>query len=402
MLRAIRQLPLPELTSPSLPEDLIALSSALREAGEGRACICVGESGTAMRFALAYLSATARRELRLEGKGRQHERPIAPLVDALRSLGGDISYAEVEGYPPLIIRPSKLQARAISLDASSSSQYLSALLLIAPLLEGGGYSIDTSAKPIASLPYAQMTIEEMREHGFVWQQKGGLFSYSDTSVARTSCALRQEADWSAASYAYMLLCLTDDELVAYTTELGLPSLLLGSSQGDEHMLRHLYARLGVATIASTGGVMLSRGLAEDTATSIELDCLSTPDLVPAMVASFVALRRPFRLSGVRHLRLKESDRLLALQTELRKLGVELELSEDAVVWTAETLPRTLEGETLRLNPHHDHRIAMALAPLLASFSPDGVVVEDADCVAKSFPGYWSEIEKLGYITSIVS
>lgn len=380
----------------NLPEDLRALQTALQMATKGETEICVQESGTAMRFMLAYLAATVQCPTRLVGTGRQHERPIAPLVDALRQLGAEISYLEREGYPPLLIAPAKLQAKHITLDARQSSQYLSALLLIAPLLRGDSYEIAPLGGVVASLPYAHMTIKEMRDVGFVWQQIGDIFSYQVASLPRISCAPLTEADWSAASYAYLLMSLLSRDFVGYTTELYLPGLSLCSAQGDRELLLRLYEDLGITSVQGKQGLALS--LSELRASGpIELDCSATPDLVPALVASFVGMGCSFTLRGVAHLRIKESNRLEALAQELAKLGLILEIGADSISW--ESVPLVSKGtdEVLVLDPHKDHRIAMALSPLMARLNPPGVLVLDAECVAKSYPAYWQEIAKLGYI-----
>lgn len=380
----------------NLPEDLRALQAALQMATKGETEICVQESGTAMRFMLAYLAATVQCPTRLVGTGRQHERPIAPLVDALRQLGAKISYLEREGYPPLLIVPAELQAKHITLDARQSSQYLSALLLIAPLLRGDSYEIAPLGGVVASLPYAHMTIKEMRDVGFVWQQIGDIFSYQVASLPRISCAPLTEADWSAASYAYLMMSLLDRDLAGYTTELHLPGLSLHSTQGDSQLLPGLYEGLGITSRQSGRELILALSESSE-AEPITLDCGATPDLVPALVASFVAMGRSFTLEGVKHLRIKESNRLEALRVELAKLGLSLIVGDDSLSWQDVPIVPYGSDEPLILNPHKDHRIAMALAPLMARFSSVGVLVEDAECVAKSFPAYWQEIAKLGYI-----
>lgn len=399
ILSALRGLSIESLGNEeaNLPDDLYALQQALLAQERGESIVDVGESGTAMRFMLAYLAARTRQAIQLVGKGRQYERPIAPLVAALRALGAEIAYLQHEGYPPLLIKPSKLKAQRIVLDASQSSQYLSALLLIAPLVEGNGYSIDTSYYGLASLPYALITIKEMRDAGFIWQQNGLHFSYLSTSVARSCCHISTESDWSAASYAYLLMSLLRKDLSGYTTEIKLPKLLANSVQGDREILTTIYERLGVRTTIEGSGISLSLMPAKDN-DSIALDCRNTPDLVPALVASMVANSRSFVFTGVAHLRIKESNRLEALQTELHKVGIRLSLGEDSIAWDGKYFPIANATTPVLLNPHHDHRIAMALAPLMAHLCPFGLVIEDADCVTKSYPLYWQEIEKLGYTT----
>lgn len=301
-----------------LPEDILWLVRALEASDRGESIVSVGESGTAMRFMTAYLSARAQIPVRLEGIGRQHERPIGPLVEALRTLGADIDYLEEAGYPPLLIAPRRLRAGRVRLDASKSSQYLSAMLLIAPLLEGEGYEIDTRDSGIISAPYAEMTLGLLVRVGGRWAHEGGVFRYHGAEALSLD-GLGVEADWSAASYVYELLCLSPRG-----GRLTLPRLRVESLQGDARYLPQVFASFGVETEAMEGGVLLSAPPLERTPLPIlEMNCADCPDLVPAIVASCVGRSRPFALRGVRHLRLKESDRLEALICNCRLLGVEL-------------------------------------------------------------------------------
>ncbi len=379
-----------------LPEDLRHLIEALEGARRGCTTINVGESGTAMRFVLAYLAASTTRTVRLEGERRQHQRPIGSLVEALRALGGRISYIEVEGYPPLQIEPSRLSARAIELDASASSQYLSALMLIAPLLEGTGYSIDVRRSGLVSAPYAEMTLQSMLEAGYYWQQSAGVYSYLDRSVGRMACSCTVEADWTAASYAYLLLALGAQESDAPLTMV-LPHLRRPSAQGDSLALPDLMMRLGIDTRADAEGVELEAlsPLPLEPREVWSMDCSSSPDLVPTLVAVCLARRQPFEIHGVAHLRIKESDRLSALEQECAKLGYALALEADSIGWYGRYIPPMYDDPVV-LDTHGDHRMAMALAPWMASENPEGVVVCEAEVVDKSFPSYWRELVRLGY------
>lgn len=381
---------------PEEAKDLNVLLSALRDEKEGKEIINVSESGTAMRFVLAYLSATVQSQTRLEGTARQHERPIAPLVDALRQLGAIIEYEEKEGYPPLLISPSTLQAKRVTLNASSSSQYLSAMLLIAPLISGKGYAIDTSEAPTASLPYALISMQIMQSLGYEWQQNGSLFSYVNTPRGASYKVQEQECDWSAASYVYLWLCL---QTAHKPMNVELRRLRKHSLQGDSLKLQQVFATIGIETIGTKEGIMLKYVGNSTLPTSISLDGNYTPDIVPTFVASFIALGLPFEITGVHHLRLKESDRLAVLRSELKKVGIELSLSVDSLSWSGKV--KAIDyTEPVQLDPHNDHRMAMSLAPLISKLCPQGVIIRDAMCVSKSFPAYWREIEKLGYTTTI--
>ena len=347
----------------------------------------MSESGTAMRFVCAYLAVTTQRPVRLSGTGRQHERPIAPLVEALRSQGAKITYLNYEGYPPLLIEPSTFAWQGCELDASSSSQYLSALLLLAPALPVG-FQVDTRRYGLASRPYALMTIAQLREQGFIWEEEpSGLFCYrgkKEGDRRGVSPHTRgYEADWSAASYAYALLSLLPIGSTIELSGLALPSL-----QGDAAYLVHLFEQLGVHTEKTEAGICITHTTEEAKHAHFTAHMSDCPDLVPAVVAALVGRGEAFTLSGVAHLRIKESDRLQALADELAKLGVKLTLGPDSLSWDGKT-PLTAHGSAPTLSPHGDHRIAMALA-LLALRVPK-LRMQELEVVAKSFPRFWQEV-----------
>ena len=372
-----------EVLPQDVPEDICALQDALLAYEQGATEINVGESGTAMRFMTAYLAATTSRPLTLAGLGRQHQRPIAPLVSALRELGARISYLQEDGYPPLKISPVKHLDGHTHLDASSSSQYLSALLLICSRMQVG-YSIDTRGWDIASYPYALMTIGQLRAYSYLWEEAPrGYFTYLGQREVATLPAL-YESDWSAASYVYALL-----SLLPMGSTIKLQGLCLPSLQGDATHLVHLFEQIGIDTETTEGGIMIThRGKKPTSHESFTAHMNECPDLVPAVVVALVGRNTPFALTGVAHLRIKESDRLQALSDELAKLGVQLSLGEDSLSWDGKT-SLCSEGGTTTLSPHGDHRIAMALS-LLALRLPS-LRMEHPEVVGKSFPNFWREI-----------
>lgn len=378
----------------TLPEDIAYLRDALTALDAGTEEICVGESGTAMRLMTALMSCKVQRPTRLYGLGRQHDRPIAPLVDSLRALGADISYAGQEGYPPLIISPAQLQAQTVSLDASASSQYLSALMLIAPCLSGAGrYSIDVSASGLVSATYALMTMHYMQSLGLAWSQQGEVFHYLGTEATAVGQGLKVEADWTAASYAYQHLALLPEGSALYLPNLRLPSL-----QGDSLALPRIYEGFGVSTEVEEGGIRLRRVSERVTAEPLHEDCDTTPDIVPTLVASCVVSGRPFYLQGVAHLRIKESDRLEAIRTECAKVGALIELGADFACWDGHLqTSNATASEPIVLNEYGDHRIAMAMAPMLAQCHALGARLYHPEVVGKSFPHYWQELTPLAYI-----
>ena len=392
MLSAICKRNIPSLGEhiESIPRDLIDLVKALTDFDEGKTVINVAESGTAMRFMLSYISVHTQSKIRLEGTGRQHERPIKPLVDALLQLGCNITYLEKPGYPPLLIEPAEIAPKPIKLDASKSSQYLSSLLLLTPLIEDKAFSIEPIGGMIASRPYIDITIEILREYGFHWQYIDGVFRVASIPEKHLNINnLQLEGDWSAASYFYMLQRLHPAESIQ------LKNLIIPSLQGDSKLLIKLYLDLGVITTEVENGIRLSLGKGRNTTEAIVVSCNQQPDLVPALVATFIGLNQRFRIEGIAHLRLKESDRIAALTTEISKLGIDLKANDDSLEWDGQSSQRLI-AEPFKLSTYQDHRIAMALAPLMASRNKLGVIIDNPECVSKSFPSYWAEIEKLGY------
>ncbi|WP_314054412.1 hypothetical protein [Porphyromonas catoniae] len=380
-----------------LPQDIHVLLSALRSEAEGVSVISVGESGTAMRFMTAYLSAKATRSLRLEGTARQHERPIAPLVEAMRQLGAKIHYLERVGYPPLSIEPAVLHGGRVTLDASHSSQYLSALLLLAPILQE---RVEISlTHPLVSAPYALMTQAVLQGAGYPWvTQEDGAFTYDPVDRIEAKqlpqLPLVEEADWSAASYAYALI-----SLLPIGAECRLPRLMLPSPQGDSLYLPSLFEALGVTTEVGDGVVRL-RKVCLPQQKSFHAHLSSCPDLVPALVAALVGNDVAFRIEGIGHLRIKESDRLGALASEFLKLHIPLCVEADALSWNHQRLPSPTTSSTTssqpshppQINPHQDHRIAMALA--LMAVRVKQLCISSPDCVKKSFPSYWEQLREI--------
>ena len=369
------------------PLDILALHAALHACQEGADEINVSESGTAMRFVCAYLAVTTQHPVRLSGTGRQHERPIAPLVEALRSQGAKITYLNHEGYPPLLIEPCTFTWQGCELDASSSSQYLSALLLLTPALPVG-FRVDTRCYGLASRPYALMTIAQLREQGFIWEEESsGLFCYQgkkeEDSCGASPHDRGYEADWSAESYAYALL-----SLLPVSSTIKLSGLTLPSLQGDAAYLVQFFEQLGVLTEKTGDGIRITHTEQRPSRVCFTAHMSDCPDLVPAIVTALVGRGAAFRLSGVAHLRIKESDRLQALADELAKLGVKLTLGPDSLSWDGKT-PLTAHGSAPTLSPHGDHRIAMALA-LLALRVPK-LRMQEPEVVAKSFPCFWQEV-----------
>lgn len=350
-------------------DDTWVLAEALKRAG---GLVDVGHAGTSMRFLAAYF---ALREgvWELTGSERMKQRPVSVLVEALRELGAKIEYLGREGFPPLWIGDSMLKgARTISLDASVSSQYISALMMIAPLLKGG-LVIDLRGK-VASADYIRMTAEMMRRFGVDVGFEGKRVTIPEGVYAPVR--FRVSADWSAASFFYELLAIAGEG------EIFLPGLSVDSLQGDARQV-DLWRQLGVATEKVAGGVRLSaRG---ERVARFEADLSGMPDVALSLVVACCLSDTPFHLRGLDTLYIKECDRVMAVSREAGKLGYDLQVpARGELCWD-----RVRNGRvTLEIDTYQDHRMAMAFAP--AGLRYCGLVVRDADVVSKSFPGFWEQ------------
>ena len=344
----------------------------------------LGGAGTAMRFVTACCALWPG-VWTLRGNDRMHQRPIAPLVEALRCLGADITYLGAAGCPPLRIVGGQLHGGQVEVDGSMSSQYVSALLMIAPLLEGG-LTLRLQGVP-ASRPYIEMTVAVMREFGAeaVW---------TDTATLQIPAATYHtpdytiESDWSAASYWYEIVALTRD------AEVVLKGLRSDSLQGDR-AVRTYFEQLGVATREEADGLHLVQ--THSVTEYFMADMAATPDLVPAIAVTCALKGVPFRLSGVANLRVKETDRLQALCNEMARLGVTL-LCPDADTLLCDTTSAPTTEGCPRMATYGDHRMAMALAP--AALVRGSVEIEDPEVVNKSYPDYWDHLARIATLTPI--
>lgn len=368
-------------------EDTRVLGAVLSEGlpTDGRG-VDVRASGTALRFLTALCAATPGADCVLQGVERLCQRPISELVEALRRMGACIEYAGKEGFAPLHIRGSRLSGGRMQIDASVSSQYISALMLTAPLM-AAPLEIELRGD-VQSAPYITMTAALLDEQG---QGDVEVEPYAVkvnvTSLAPSTAPV--EADWSAAAFWYEIAALT----AGWVT---LPGLDAHSIQGDS-IARELFERLGVVTEFSDGGAELSAS--PEMFSHLDCTLSGTPDIVPALAVTCAVLGVPFRLRGVKALKNKESDRLEALREELLKVGCvcEVEAYGDVFVWEGR---RAIVRELPRFNTHGDHRIAMALAPV-ACAAP-GIIVNDVEVVDKSYPDFWNQLRKAGFVVTDAS
>ena len=370
------------LTHNALPLDAIAQcddTDAMVEAlaADGNE-INVGAAGTAMRFLTAYFASTPERIVTLDGSARMRQRPIGALVDALRKCGAKIEYIENEGFPPLRIEGQELEGGEVSLPASISSQYISALLMVAPLMRQGLEL--TLEGEITSRPYIMMTLSMMRHWGVECDFEGGVIKVPRATYK--AVAFDVEADWSAASYWYEISALSAGCIA-------LRGLYEKSSQGDSCLMKY-FEELGVDSQFEDGELSLMPS--PEQRSHIELDLSEQPDIAQTIAVTCCMLRIPFRLSGLATLKIKETDRLEALKTELAKLSFDLRVEQDSVlIWDGDQHP---VFEMPCIDTYEDHRMAMAFAP--AALYLPGLVVNNIEVVAKSYPQYWEHLSQAGF------
>lgn len=359
-------------------DDTDAVLSALAQPDASE--VNIGAAGTAMRFLTAYFATREGREVVIDGTERMRQRPIGVLVDALRQLGADIEYVEAEGYPPLKITGTRLRGGALTVSGSVSSQYITAILLIAPVIGGIALTIEGE---IMSRPYIDMTLALMARYGVKaeWRENvihvpAGEYTALDFTV---------EADWSAASYWWAM------QAIVPQSRISLKGLEPQSLQGDSR-IAELMSQMGVTgnwcgrylDLRSNGGV--------GCCCSTFADLSGTPDIAQTLVVMLCLMGRPFRITGLRTLRIKETDRLEALRTELRKLGYVVKVEgDDAISWHFET---TAAEASPHICTYHDHRMAMAFAPAAIRFP--GLIIDDAQVVSKSYPLFWEHLRQAGF------
>lgn len=367
----------PELQVSNLSEsdDTRYLTAGLKE----DSLVDIHHAGTAMRFLTAYFAAQPGKEITLTGSERMQQRPIKILVEALRSMGADISYAANEGFPPLRIRGKKLETRSVDIQANTSSQYISALMLMAPSLEQG---LDIHLQgTITSRPYIEMTLSLLHQLGIQGTFEGQVISIApQTQISQTEVVV--ESDWSSASYFYSLVALAPQLRVR------LSSYRANSLQGDS-ALQQLYQAFGVTTEfdVATHSIVLrhNQETREDT---VVMDLVQTPDLAQTIAVTCFGQGRACDLTGLHTLKIKETDRLIALQNELRKLGADIEVTNDSL----HLKRRGAIQPNQQIATYHDHRMAMAFAPLALLTS---LTILDAGVVSKSFPGFWEDMARAG-------
>ena len=359
--------------------DTIVMLRALQSTDE---LINVADAGTAMRFLTAYFACQDGRTVTIDGTERMRQRPIGPLVDALRNCGAEIEYLGKEGFPPLLIHGKELQGGDISIDATISSQFISALLMIAPKMTNGLRL--TLIGEVASLPYIDLTLSMMQSAGAIAERTVDVVEVSP-GLYTSADRLKAEKDWSAAAFWYEIEALT----CGFTTLTGLD---INSRQPD-HRAIEIFSQLGVNTEEgedSPEDIDLTGS--PDVSPRLIADMSSTPDLVPAVAVTCAMNGVPFQLSGLESLKIKECDRFDALATELLKVGVVIENTDNHTMsWDGERRPIM---ELPVFDTYGDHRMAMALAPV-STYIP-GIVIRDIEVVKKSYPTFWTDLQQAGF------
>ncbi len=341
--------------------------------------IDIHHAGTAMRFLTAYFAQKEGCEIILTGSSRMQERPIAILVDALKQLGADIDYINNVGFPPLIIKGQKITKNKVSLPANVSSQYISALLLIAPKLENGLEL--TLEGEITSMPYIKMTLALLNEVGVETSFESNKILVIPKFVIR-NFKFVIESDWSSASYFYSIIALS-----GIGTKITLSSYKQNSLQGDSALVE-IYKNFGVETTFEKNSIILLKSKTHNPK-PITQNLKNAPDIAQTIVVTCFGLGIGCHLSGLHTLKIKETDRLLALETELSKLGANISVTNDSL-----TLKTTSKiNSDVKIATYQDHRMAMAFAPLALKTN---IIIENAEVVSKSFPTFWEDLQSIGF------
>ena len=364
------------LENTSTSDDSLVMIAALKSENE---VIDIHHAGTAMRFLTAYFCQKDGKRVILTGSDRMKERPIKILVEGLKQLGASIDYLEKEGFPPIEIQGKKLLKNQVVLDANVSSQYISALMLIGSKLEHG-IEITLNGE-ITSLPYLQMTLKLLKELEIESSFEGDkicIFPKIDIAIHKK---ITIESDWSSASYFYSLVALSE-----IGTQIELSSYRKNSLQGD-CVLAEIYSSFGVETTFFEKQIILKK-IKKQTISNLELNLNSAPDIAQTIAVTCFGLGLSCTLTGLHTLKIKETDRLEALKTELSKLGALVVV--DAVSLRLQT-NNAIKSE-ISIETYNDHRMAMAFAPLALKTS---ITIKNAEVVSKSYPAFWIDLEHIG-------
>ena len=338
----------------------------------------IGAAGTAMRFLTAYYAISSESVV-MTGTQRMKNRPISILVEALKSMGADINYIEKEGFPPLQINGKKLKGGELHVKGDVSSQYLSAILMIAPYTTEGVKLIIEG--DLVSRPYLQMTLSIMKDFGVSYTWDENVIEIKPSEYCTREFTI--ENDWSAASYWYSVVALSENKSIK------LKYLLPESLQGDSKLVE-LYKPLAVETKFVEDGVVLTKNNAVVLPSIYDISLKEQPDLAQTLVVSCLLMNIPFKFSGLENLKIKETDRIQALINECKTLGfVVKELASGVLSWDGE---KCAPADEIVIKTYEDHRMAMAFAPAVIQFG--SMIIDEPDVVSKSYPSFWQEFQKV--------
>ena len=342
--------------------------------------IDIHHAGTAMRFLTAYFAVNEGQEVVLTGSPRMKERPIKVLVEALQQLGAQISYENEEGYPPIRIKGQKITKSKVSIPANVSSQYISALLLVAPKLQNGLEL--TLVGETTSIPYIKMTLALLNEIGVKTTFENNIITVKPLTINNKPQTLTVESDWSSASYFFSIVALTE-----IGTEITLSSYKQNSLQGDSSLVE-IYKNFGVDTVFKNNSIILIKHAICNLQSAI-CNLNSSPDIAQTIALTCFGLGIGCHLTGLHTLKIKETDRLEALRVELTKLGANISVTNDSL-----TLVATKEmNSNVKIATYNDHRMAMAFAPLALKVP---IIIENAEVVSKSYPTFWDDLKSVGF------
>tara|TARA_B110000046_G_scaffold73894_1_gene81760 strand:- start:1099 stop:2325 length:1227 start_codon:yes stop_codon:yes gene_type:complete len=365
-----------EIKNLSNSDDTQLTQKALRN---NESIIDIDHAGTAMRFLTAFFSVKPNSEVVLTGSTRMQDRPIELLVEALRSLGAEIKYVNKKGFPPLKITGKKIDFSQVALPANISSQYISALMLIAPSLENG-LEIDLIGET-TSIPYVKMTQTLLNNLGFKTFFNNNKIKISPADKI-TLNQWTVESDWSSASYFYSVVA------IANASEITLESYYSESLQGDSDLVS-IYNKIGVTTVFNNGSITLSKTPDFALPKVLDLDLRNTPDLAQTIAVSCFGLGVDCNLTGLHTLKIKETDRLEALRIEFKKLGAIISITNNSL----ELRFSGVINRNISINTYNDHRMAMAFAPLGIKVP---IVINNSEVVSKSYPGFWKDLKSIDF------
>ena len=363
-------------------DDTRVMQAWLKERPE---VVDIGAAGTAMRFSTALLAVSEGVHV-ITGSERMKHRPIGILVNALRALGAQIEYVEEEGFPPLrIVGNPQLEGGKVELSGSVSSQYISALLMIGPVLKNG--LILNLIENIVSRPYIDMTLAVMRSYGAKVGWKDAQTIIVEPMPYQPG-TYQVENDWSAASYWYEMVALAPNA----DAEVVLPGLFVESLQGDSRGAE-VFERLGVSTEHRGDEVVLRKNGKK--VERLDVDFVEMPDLAQTFVVTCCMMGIPFHFTGLQSLKIKETDRIEALKRELKKLGFEIEDRNDSeLLFSGERCKKVNSSDEIAIDTYEDHRMAMAFAPV--ALKDDSIVINNPHVVSKSYPHYWDDLQSVNF------